>query len=98
LATRNYIINGVRAMEIDPNNENIVLFISGGSLYKTMDGGTTWNVTGDAIFQGTSHSANDIVAYPNSSSIYFICADDGLYRTADGGSNWTKKWVESGRN
>jgi len=88
--TTDLMVNGIRSIEIDPNNENIVFFESGGSVYKTSNGGSTWNVIGDAIFQSTAHSVNDMVAFPNSSSIYFICATDGLWRTADGGNNWTK--------
>ncbi len=89
LKTRDYLINGVRALEIDPNDEDIAMFGASGSIYKTTDGGTTWSVIGDATFQSASHYANDIVCYPGSSSIYYLCADDGLYRTSDGGSNWT---------
>ncbi|HHS95942.1 MAG TPA: PKD domain-containing protein, partial [Phaeodactylibacter sp.] len=88
LATRDVMVNGIRAIEIDPNDENTIFFGAAGSLYKSTDGGSTWNVVGDAAFQNLSHSISDIVARPGSSTDYFLCSDQGLYYTSDAGSNW----------
>ncbi len=90
LMTRDYPITDVVSLEIDPNNADIVYLEGGGSVYKTSNGGTTWNTIGDAAFQATAHQVDDFVAYPGSSQVFYICAEDGLYRTADAGANWVR--------
>lgn len=92
--TKDMLVNGLRSIEIDYTNPDVVYFESGGVLYKTTNGGTTWSPIGDATFQASSHSIKDIVMHPTNNQIIFLCAEDGLYRTTDAGSNWTQ--VESG--
>ncbi len=88
------LINGIIALEIDHTDDNIVYFEGGGNLYKTTDGGNTWNIIGDITFQLTGHEISDIVMHPNNNQILFLCAEDGLFRSDDGGNSFTK--VEDG--
>ncbi|HUM47750.1 MAG TPA: hypothetical protein PLD84_12545, partial [Chitinophagales bacterium] len=52
LITPDLLIFTSRAVRIHPTNENEMLFAGGGKLYKTTDGGASWNPVGDANFQG----------------------------------------------
>lgn len=90
LTTKNMLVNGVVALEIDHSNENIAYFEGGGVLYKTINGGTSWTAIGDADFQSTGHGMTDIVMHPTNNQIIFLCASNGLYRTDDAGTNFTK--------
>ena len=61
LKTQDLVINRVFAIEIDYTSPDIVYFESGGDLYKTTNGGTSWNIIGDAAFQADAHSVKEIV-------------------------------------
>ena len=66
---------------------------SGGGIWKTIDGGTTWNQQGaGVIFDANSFpdlvhfwNANDGVAVGDPNNGYFE-----IWTTADGGANWTR--------
>ncbi len=59
-------------------------------VYKTTDGGTTWNKTGD-LYTGASDFEGHHMDISSSNGNYLIAAtDQGLYRTTDGGNNWTQ--------
>ncbi len=90
LLTQNMLINGVVSLEIDHSDENTVYFVGGGILYKTTDGGTTWNTVGDAAFTSLSHNVKDIVMHPTNNQILFISSNQGLYRTDDAGATFTR--------
>ena len=88
LTTKDLLLNGIFALEVDHNNPDIAFFESGGSVYKTIDGGEIWFIIGDASFQSQSHNVKDIVMSPEDSDLIYLSSNNGLYRTNDGGSNW----------
>ena len=70
---------------------------TGGGVYKTTDGGTTWRATTDGFFGGTigaiavSETNPDIVyvgtgEYPIRGN---VSHGDGMYKSEDGGKSWT---------
>lgn len=62
-------------------------------VYKTTDGGITWNATG-LSFQLTNGDASlirKIVINPANSSQLLACGVSGMYKTTDGGNTWVKK-------
>ena len=97
---------------IDPRNSNVVyvaaqgpLFSAGGErgLYKTTDGGATWNARRCTISEDTGVS--DIVFDPRNPDVIYAAAyqrrrhvgqmigggpEGGIFKTTDGGKNWTK--------
>ena len=80
----------IQEIMYDPNNSNIVYACATDGLYKSTDGGVTWNTT--PFFAKTY--VRDIAINPaNSNQIVIsvgnlVNADKGIYRTTDGGSNW----------
>ena len=98
LTTQDILVNGVRALEIDFSNPSVVYFGGGGTVYKTTDGGLSWNTTGDTDFNDINHSVNDMVMQPGNSNTLFFCANTGLYKTENAGTSWTQvrngDWLE----
>jgi photosystem II stability/assembly factor-like uncharacterized protein len=62
-------------------------------VYKTIDGGTSWQPTG-LTFQLTNGDASlikKILVRPSASNEILACGVSGMYRSADGGATWVKK-------
>ncbi len=87
----------VNTIAVHPTNDNIIFAgYSGGGIFRTMNGGTTWQpvfddqlflAIGDLVFD--PQDANTIYAGtgdPNVSGFPFL--GDGLYRSTDLGENW----------
>lgn len=89
---------------IDPNNEEIIyvgtgeannasLSYYGDGLYKSVNGGETWENIG---LTESSYIARVIVDYNDSQRVFAACCGDlfspnderGIYRSIDGGQNW----------
>ncbi|MCU0413463.1 MAG: hypothetical protein MUE91_03520 [Ignavibacteriaceae bacterium] len=101
-ANKSYAIGCVK---IDPTNTNVVWVgtgennnqnnvIFGDGIYKTENGGKTWNNMG----LKESHQIGGIAIDPNNSNIVYAAAygssrvgggDRGIYKTTDGGKTWT---------
>lgn len=99
---------GCADLDIDPSNPEVLyaamwnhrrspdFFESGGKtggLFKTTDGGKTWNKVQNGIPQGVVGRIAVAFAPSNSSTIYATVeaekkAERGLYKTTDGGLNW----------
>ena len=96
----------IGAVEIDPNNPNIVWVGTGENIsgrhvgfgdgvYKSTDGGATWENMG---LENSEHISTMIV-HPEDSDVIWVSAqgplwnsggDRGLYKTTDGGETWTR--------
>ncbi len=61
-----------------------------GFIYKSVDGGTNWQLTGTSAFQGSNVNPWQIEYNPDNTQIIYAACDKGFYRTVDGGANWTK--------
>ncbi|HWZ34250.1 MAG TPA: hypothetical protein VNX18_23090 [Bryobacteraceae bacterium] len=76
---------------------------TGGGLWKTTDGGTTWNPVSDAFFKTSSVGAV-AVAQSNPDVVYAgmgetelrgnIIQGDGIYKSTDAGKTWTHVGLE----
>lgn len=98
----------ISSMAYDPSNTQIfyvgtgegfsnVDAVAGGGIWKTTDGGTTWNrlsstIPDHAAGSGTIEYAfryvNKIVV--NTSGHVFAATNNGILRSTDGGNNWSK--------
>ncbi|MCH2021190.1 MAG: YCF48-related protein [Saprospiraceae bacterium] len=76
---------GVTAIEIDPTDINTVYAGSGDFIFKTTDGGTTWNI----VLANNNLNANEILVLPGTKDTVLVAGNSGLYRSEDGGDNWT---------
>ncbi len=73
------------ALEVDPNDPDIVYLGTRHKLYKTSNGGTNWtilqNITDLKIYSIAIHKANP--------QIVLTAGVQGLQRSTDGGTSWT---------
>ncbi|MEO0190642.1 MAG: hypothetical protein ABIL18_06650, partial [candidate division WOR-3 bacterium] len=80
-----------RCFAMDPTNSQIVYagFHAGGGsicLYKTTNGGITWNSCGDFP---QSVSVRDIYIKPDNPNILYVATSEGIKKSTDGGTNWS---------
>jgi hypothetical protein len=87
---------GVSGIAVDPNNSNIVYIVTGDrdhsdtsfvGVYKSINGGTTWNTTG--TISGVSR-ASDIYVNPSDSNMVWVATSAGLYKSVNAGTSWTR--------
>ena len=69
------LINEVYSLEIDHSNSDIAYFSSNGTLYKTIDGGSTYE-----IIEEDFNFIKDLVMHPTNNEILFVCDESGLYK------------------
>lgn len=88
---------GVSGIAIDPNDSNIIYISTGDDdagdsfsvgVWKSTDGGTTWNQTGLNPSNSPS-SMNDIYINPTNSNELWVATNSGVYRTTNAGSSWS---------
>ena len=93
----------INDMENHPTNDRIIYAgTAGGGVWKSNDGGTTFN----SIFDDYCQSIGAVTLDPNDpdNTIYVgtgetwprnsVSIGDGMYKSVDGGSNWTKMGFE----
>jgi len=96
----------IGVVEMDPNNHNVIWVGTGENnnqrsvaygdgIYKSLDGGKSWEHKG----LKESEHIGMIAIDPSNSDVVYVAAtgplwsaggDRGLYKTTDGGDNWTK--------
>jgi len=92
---------GVSGIAIDANDSNIVYIATGdddasdtysAGVFKSLDGGTTWNETGLNPSNSTdSDIMNEIFIDPTNSNIVWVGTNSGLKKSVDGGTTWAVK-------
>lgn len=94
---------GVSGIAVDYNNSNIIYISTGDEdasdsygigVYKSTDGGATWNPTGETIVGGNS-VMGEIYMHPTNSNTLWVVSTEGLFKTTNGGTSWTK--TQTGR-
>ncbi len=91
---------GVSAIVVHPANSDIIYIGTGDrdandapglGVYKSMDGGVTWNPINNSMGKVTVGS---MIMHPSNSNIILAATRGGIYKTTDGGVTWGLK--ESG--
>ncbi|MEE9431721.1 MAG: T9SS type A sorting domain-containing protein [Melioribacteraceae bacterium] len=59
-------------------------------VYKSTDGGTTWNPTSLTFFKGFGNKVTKLLMHPTNSLIIYASTLFGIYKTIDGGTIWSK--------
>ena len=81
--------NGITAVAIDPDDDDI-FYISGNSrLYKSTDGGNTWTEN-----YNLGSSIYEIKFDPSDADHIFLAAGNGLYESSDDAASWTQLFSE----
>ncbi len=95
----------IGAMEMDPNNPNVLYAGTGESfaglagigMFKSTDGGNTWNflqsTTTDTALNTLGAdwvTINRIAVSPANSNLVLAATGGGLFRSTNGGASWTK--------
>src|ERR1051326_3582350 len=95
----------LNCIAFDPNNSNIILVGAAcGGLWKSVDGGQTWNVSGTDLLP--SLSISDIVIDPSNAQVMYVMTGDkygihtglftrgqysaGILKSTDGGQTWNQ--------
>lgn len=86
--TDNYLIGWVSAIRIHPTNEDFVLMSAANDLWRSTDGGQTWEVIGQPSFVTMNISAWEFAFSPFDPNIIFAACNEGLFRSDDNGDNW----------
>lgn len=104
-AKGDYLPNlGVSDIAIDPNNNNNVYLVTGDwdgganrciGVYKSTDGGDSWNVTGLDYTLTTNESISKILISPSDSNTLFVTARNNIKKSTDGGVTWTNVYTQT---
>lgn len=76
----------VRVVKIHPDDPHHVLVGARNEIYRTMDGGNTWEV----IFSSNNFQPNAMVFLPSNPRIQLVAGNGGVYRSTDNGNNWQR--------
>ncbi|WP_435261515.1 T9SS type A sorting domain-containing protein [Tenacibaculum sp. nBUS_03] len=89
---------GVSGIAIHPTDSNTIYIATGDDdandsyavgVWKSTDGGTTWNNTG--TIPGNPTSMNEIYIMPNTPETILVATSTGVQKTTDGGTTWVTK-------
>jgi photosystem II stability/assembly factor-like uncharacterized protein len=88
---------GVADIEFAPSDSNIVYMATGDGIafatpsvgvYKSTDGGATWNPTG-LVFDPISFTIlKKLAVHPTDPNVVYVAELNRLYKTTNGGTNW----------
>lgn len=76
-----YIATGAHNMDMPANSMGV---------FKSTDGGITWNTTGLTFAASALVNIGDLIINPENHNSLMAATTDGLYRTCDGGTTWTR--------
>lgn len=85
--TYNYGIGNGQDIKVDPTNPDIVYLCRDSELYRTTDGGNTWN-----LHYTASSRIEQIYIEPSNSSILYAATQNGLLKSTNSGSTWLNKY------
>jgi photosystem II stability/assembly factor-like uncharacterized protein len=75
----------VYSLAVSPDDANVV-YAGGGNVYKTTDGGSTWQALETGMIYATVQA---LAIDPNASQTIYAGTDrGGIYKSADGGQSW----------
>jgi hypothetical protein len=81
---------------VAPGNSSIVYLAEGPDLFRSTDGGNSWNVVSNALWIDSgpwNHPARKVVIDPANSRRVFVASNTGLWLTTNDGGNWQRLLV-----
>jgi photosystem II stability/assembly factor-like uncharacterized protein len=82
--------NGITAVAIDPDDDDIFYISGNNRIYKTLDGGSNWT---ENFYLGAS--AYEIKFDPSDADHIYLVTANGLFESMDDGNNWTQVFSEA---
>jgi hypothetical protein len=87
---------GVDAIVVDQTNPNIIYLSSSDQffyksslgVYKSIDGGLTWNITGLNNTFTDGITIHELVQSKTNNNVLFAACSNGLFKTSNGGTTW----------
>ncbi|MFT5244197.1 MAG: photosystem II stability/assembly factor-like uncharacterized protein, partial [Psychroserpens sp.] len=83
---------GIAALTVHPTNPNVVYAGAGSEIFKTSDGGTSWNVVFDSNINLTGYIENPAEIFINTDNpqIVLVASKAGMHRSINGGTTWSQ--------
>lgn len=78
----------LQTVAVSHDNAETVYIGSFNAIYKTINGGKSWNEI--LSFRGTGNVISSIVISPQNTKFIYVGTHDGLYRSKNHGMNWKK--------
>ncbi len=86
--THDYAIGNIQDIKVDPLSSDIVYVSRGSEVYKSTDGGTSWN-----LIYNSAGTVEQFFIHPTSTSTIYAATNGGLLKSTDGGANWTSQFT-----
>lgn len=89
---------GVSGIAVHPTDPQTIYIATGDDdagdsysvgVFKSTDGGATWNNTGSLT--GNPNSMNDIYIHPTDNETVLVATSSGVHKTTNGGTSWSRK-------
>ncbi len=76
---------------VDPASDEVLYAATNGyGIFKTSDGGKSWQAINRGIMTPYIKGPNAILVHPGNSQVLYVSTQQGgVYKTTDGGGNWT---------
>ncbi|MDD5356475.1 MAG: hypothetical protein PHY56_08075, partial [Candidatus Omnitrophica bacterium] len=84
----------LKTIAVGPNNPDIIYAGSAKSIFKSQDGGKTWQKL--YLIRGTLTAVNAICIDPKNQDCVYAGTQNGLYKTSDAGLTWNRLFEGTG--
>ncbi|QQS29040.1 MAG: PKD domain-containing protein [Sphingobacteriales bacterium] len=88
--SRNYPMNAPTAIKIHPTNPDIVFAGAGNRIFRTQNGGVSW----EEVYSASGLDVNDFSINPGNPLLILAASWNGLYRSTNGGNSWTPLYTQ----
>lgn len=85
-----FLGNGVSSVAIHPTNPDIVFVGGNVGVFRSMDGGQTW----ERVLTQTGWGVHELLVHPTDAQLVFAATDNGFFRSTNGGSDWGQLYAE----
>src|SRR5690606_15962156 len=75
---------------IDENNSDLIFIAVANRVYRSTNGGVSWENRSNGLSIPYSDIIFDIEKRPGSNSVYFVTASNGIFKTEDDGGSWQR--------
>jgi len=83
--------SSVNCLTQDPTTASILYACTTIGVFKSVNAGASWNVTGSGAPVNAPLSTNALVIDPSNSSVIYAAATTGIYKSTNGGGSYTQK-------